>query len=281
MDEPWVKTKLLIIGKTYPNHSVKYRETACTGAMLYETHEMIRIYPIPYRYLEGSEALKPYQIIEADLQRDTSDPRPESYKIKFSSIRYVERVKTQEQRREYLERSPHLFGSIEEMRSTAASSGMSLGIVKPREIVSVRLEPKSEEERDAWLQKEKEVTAQLLLFGEQSKPLDFPEAKFFVKWLCDDSKCSKPHEMSLHQWGIHELYRKYKDRADGGEKVIAEMHRQLDLSKQDVYFFLGSFRTILNNFGLMDSHSFRRQPQLSLLGGIDTDAPEKDDWWAE
>ena len=49
VDEPFIYTKLLIIGKTYPNHSVKYRETACTGAMRYDTFEMLRNYPIPYR----------------------------------------------------------------------------------------------------------------------------------------------------------------------------------------------------------------------------------------
>ena len=204
VDEPFISTKLLIIGKTYPNHSVKYRETACTGAMRYDTFEMLRIYPIPYRYLEGSDALKPYQVITADIQRDLSDPRPESHKIRFNSIQYERRLGRAEAR-QHVERSPHMCRSVEELRERSRTENISLGIVRPREIVDVRLEPRSETERENWAQKEFEVTQQLLLFGEPSKPLDFPEAKFFVSWRCDDARCTKPHEMSLHQWGIHEL----------------------------------------------------------------------------
>lgn len=63
--------------------------------------------------------------------------------------------------------------------------------------------------------------------------------------------------MHLHQWGIHELYRKLKSARDRDleRKVIDAMRRELDESARDVYLFLGNFRSVMYNFGLMDSYS--------------------------
>ena len=61
--------------------------------------------------------------------------------------------------------------------------------------------------------------------------------------------------MSILQWGIHELYRKLKHDAKCEEKVLDAMKKQLDQWERDVFMFLGNFRGILYNFGLMDSYS--------------------------
>ena len=106
--------------------------------------------------------------------------------------------------------------------------------------------------------------AQEKLFGEPTKPLDFPGAIFLVKWKCDDKNCVG-HEMDLHQWGIHELYRKYKDPEEARQKVIQKMQQQLDQWQRDVFLFLGNFRTVPVNFGLMDSYSAPARVKSSLF----------------
>ncbi|MGD0919005.1 MAG: hypothetical protein ABSB22_21380 [Thermodesulfobacteriota bacterium] len=50
MDE---EKDILICVKTYPEYSTKYIETVCTTGILKETKQLIRLYPITYRYLEG------------------------------------------------------------------------------------------------------------------------------------------------------------------------------------------------------------------------------------
>lgn len=236
---------------------------------------MCRLYPIPFRYLSGEQAFKSWQLIEASVQRDVSDPRPESYKINFQSIKLLEHIpsKHAEERRGYLERSPHFVRSVEELRDLQKESGFSLGIVRPESILGLDVEPKDEYERDLWEEKEKEVTAQLLLFGEPSKPLDYIDVRFLVEWRCHDDRCSK-HAMYLHTWPIHELYRKYRMDPEGKPTILKAMRRRLDLATQDVYLFLGSFRTILHNFGLMDSYAAPRTDQLSL---ISTSLPPEND----
>jgi len=37
---------ILILVKTYPEISTKYTETVCTGGILAETKELIRLYPV-------------------------------------------------------------------------------------------------------------------------------------------------------------------------------------------------------------------------------------------
>ena len=44
--------KILILAKTYPSPSAKYGETSCIAGIT-DRAEMRRIYPVPYRRLEG------------------------------------------------------------------------------------------------------------------------------------------------------------------------------------------------------------------------------------
>jgi hypothetical protein len=254
--DKWQTRRILILGTTYPNHSKTYIETVCTGGIFEDTREMCRLYPIPVRYLEAESRFRAFQMIRARVKPDSEDPRPESYKIDAKSIEPMEIIppKQHELRRSFLDRSPHFCKSLEELIERQESTKQSLGIIIPKSIIDCSVEMKSEKEREEWMALEAARQQQERLFGEKPKPLDFPEAKFLVQWQCDDTRCMG-HKMGLHQWGIHELYRKYRNQPDGREKVIQAMQRRLDESGNDIYLFLGNFRGRMYNFGLMDSYS--------------------------
>jgi hypothetical protein len=188
--------------------------------------------------------------------KDTSDPRPESLRVDPKSIVVEERVDKHEERRAILERSPHMIGSVEELKEKQLSDGTSLGIIKPKDILDCFLENRPASERADWDRKEAVRMGQHRLFGEQIKPLDFPEVEFAVRWKCRNPN-RQEHTMHLLQWGLHELYRKLKQKNDPRvrEKVIEKMQSELDESRRDVYLFLGNFRAVMYNFGLMDSYS--------------------------
>ena len=266
----WERRQILILGKTYPSYSTKYRKTACTGGIFVDTFEMVRLYPIPFRYLEGDRAFKAWQFITARVRPDMSDPRPESYRIDFDSIELGDVVPPtrDSERREYLRRSPNFFASVEALREQQKACGISLGIVCPTSVTACDCEAKDIEEEDIWLEREREVTRQLELFGQPSKPLDYVPARFIVEWGCGDMRCIKRHSMSLLDWSIHELYRKYRNDPDGFDKVRAAMWQRLDLAKRDVFLFLGNFRTVMVNFGLMGAYSAPRRDQLQLISNF-------------
>lgn len=257
--DKWQDRRILILGTTYPNHSKTYVETVCTGGVFEETLEMCRLYPIPRRYLEPGQRFSKFQFIKAKVTPDTSDPRPESYKIQADSIEPMETIpsKNSDLRRSFLENSPHFCKSVEDLFDRQQANRTSLGIVVPESITDCSIGLRPESERRDWMAEEEKRQAQERLFGSKPKPLEFPEALFYVHWQCDDERCEKPHRMSLHEWGIHELYRKLKQQNDPElkEKVIHAMRRHLDEGERDVFLFLGNFRGRMDNFGLMDSYS--------------------------
>lgn len=267
----WHEKRILILGYTYPSQSKTYYETVCTGGMLEESLEMVRLYPVPMRYLDSSQRFKKFQWIRAGIMKDPSDPRPESYKIDPRSIHVEDVVTDHSIRRACLEKSPHLVDSLEALKARQQTEGTSLGIVRPKDILDCFIKPKPESERAEWDAKESVRLSQHRLFGDTAKPLSFPEVEFNIKWICNDPNCPS-HTMHILQWGIHELYRKLKSNADPRveEKVIEAMHRELDESTRDVFLFLGNFRAVMYNFGLMDSYSPPKrqtpnEPQFSLF----------------
>src|SRR3990172_5580350 len=89
------RVKVLITVKTYPLPSNKYQELVCTAGVL-EDGRWIRIYPIPFRSLPSETKFEKYEWIEADLVRNKSDFRPQSYipKSDASHIRILSKIGT-------------------------------------------------------------------------------------------------------------------------------------------------------------------------------------------
>lgn len=265
----WTTKRILILGMTYPSYSSKYVENVCTGGLEEGTGRLVRIHPIPARYLEPEHRFKKFQWIQAQVMKHPSDPRPESLRVKPESIEPQEVIPPKQvaERKRLIESSPYMLRSVEELHERWKRDGISLCAIKPKEISGVRIVPRSTAEREEWAAKEKMLLSQSDLFERPPKPLDFPEVTFRVEWICDDERC-EGHEMGMLQWGIHELYRKYKATPGGEEKVTAKMRDELNLAKKDVFLFLGNFRAVMWNFGLMDCFSPEKEPeepQLSLF----------------
>jgi hypothetical protein len=253
--EKWQTREMLILGSTYPNHSKKYKEISCTGAFLKESREIVRLHPIPRRYLEKDQGFRAFQWITAKIMKHDSDPRPESYRVKHDSITLGTAISPREYeyKRSFFERSPHLLASVEELKERQKTAGTSLGIIQPKSITKVRIEKRPQSERVAWDEAEKKnLEQEVLAFDAKPKPIDFPEVRFMVSWKCDDSRC-KGHEMALLDWGINELYRKLEGDSEREKKVIAKMEVLLDQERKDIFLVLGNFRGVLYNFGLMGS----------------------------
>jgi hypothetical protein len=94
--------KVLITVKTYPLPSNKYEELVCTAGIL-ENGKWIRIYPIPFRSLPYNDQYNKYDWVKLDLEKNSSDFRPESYRPRRNfdeSIEPLGRVDTSDRWRE-------------------------------------------------------------------------------------------------------------------------------------------------------------------------------------
>jgi hypothetical protein len=87
---------VLITVKAYPNPSKKYGETVCCAGIDIDTFQWIRLYPIPYRDLDGSQKFKKYDIIEVRCWKSPDDHRVESYKIDSDSIKKLSSLDTKD-----------------------------------------------------------------------------------------------------------------------------------------------------------------------------------------
>lgn len=244
------KRKILIWGKTYPELSLKYFETVCTGGVL-EDGSPIRLYPIPLRYLE--ERFHKYQWISAHICRNEKDPRPESYRIDCESIECGTQIPATSdewgKRAEVIFRSPTWqFDSVEALKDAQKKMNGSLGIVTPREILCISVVPRPKGDVESFEQKLDRIRqriqadrAQLMLFDDarealptEMKSLDFVDRRIKVKWRCSSSECPA-HEMQVLDWEVTELHRR-----EGDEKALQKMHEICDLSTHAVRFFLGN-----------------------------------------
>ena len=84
MPQP-VAEELLILTRSLSSPSAKYRETTCVAAVNRQG-EMRRLFPVPYRLLEGKAQFQKWEWINARLTLPGSDHRPESRRLDADSI---------------------------------------------------------------------------------------------------------------------------------------------------------------------------------------------------
>ena len=87
--------EIFITIKTYPTLSKKYDELVCTAGIL-DDGSWARIYPLPFRNLDYEKRYRKYQWMSVPLTKNTSDPRPESYKVgNIDQIRLIGKKQTE------------------------------------------------------------------------------------------------------------------------------------------------------------------------------------------
>ncbi len=133
-----LKTVLISV-KTYPTLSTKYNELVCTAGFL-KDGTWVRIYPLPFRGLERYQKYKKWQSIELDLEKNPSDPRPESYRVKnLASLRIIEQLGTEKnwyKRKEVVNKS-FIYDDLDVLISKANNDNeLSLATFKPAKIIN-------------------------------------------------------------------------------------------------------------------------------------------------
>lgn len=251
----WEEHKVLIWGKTYPELSSKYYETVCTGGTL-EDGRFIRLYPIPFRYLEDDVTFTKYQWVTLNIKKATDDPRPESYKVDVKSIRTGEKLLPGKSgwnsRFDIIfKNKKHIFESVEDLIKMNKDRSTSLGFVKPKSILGIEVDERPESEYNDFIKKleaNKKRSKQTEIFGpitvQDLKSLQFVSKRFKVHWACNNPEC-KTHHMSILDWEAYELVRRV-----GIDIAREKLTKILDLTKYDIGFFLGNFRLYQNTFAI-------------------------------
>ena len=231
-----MQLKVLIVAKTYPQPAWRGIEVSCTQGVT-EQGDWIRLFPVPFRLLQGPQQFKRYQWIGVDTTK-AKDPRPESYHIDPDSIRILsDPISTRnkwEARKALL--YPLLSPSIEDLEKARKASGTSLGFIRPRMIERLVIQPVDPD----WTSEQKARLAQQDMFYQKpSRPLEKIPVNFKYCFHCADLTCNG-HTMKVNDWEICQAYRSWKQKyGSGWEKFRLRFETEM-IEEKDTCFFVGT-----------------------------------------
>jgi hypothetical protein len=244
--------RILIWGKTYPELSSRHRETVCTGGCT-EDGRPIRLYPVGLRYLAQERQYQLYNWVEVPVRRNTSDPRPESYKVIADRVKIVGKVDTAEgweARRAvvFADTSWH-YDCLQDLKARQRSAYHSLGLVRVGAIQDVWLENRPVSERLKHEKKLRALQERIDLFGVEQRSLEFIPFRVHVRWRCmrqTGPGACPGHTASVLDWGLLEL-----GRREGADKALQKMASLTDLGRYDLRLFMGNFFRRQHIFGII------------------------------
>jgi len=231
--------QIFITVKTYPNLSTKHVETVCTAGIRADG-SWIRIYPIPYRQLKTTQRFSKYQWVEAEITRDSRDPRPESFKL-LSELKPLAKIDTAmnwQQRKNLLLGNVYydLARLIAEARDI--NNFKSLAIFKPARIINFHME---KDENLADLSRKRKAIKKQIGKEMADRLAEKVPYKFYYTIIDENGKRSK---MQILDWEIYQLcrklIRKYGRKKSLIHKALRQKYFDEFVFERDVFLFLGT-----------------------------------------
>jgi hypothetical protein len=238
---PWLSKKVLITVRTYPSPARKGIEVSCTAGVT-DQREWIRLFPVPYRFLDDDKRFKRYQWVEVRALRATDDARPESYKLDIDSIKIVSdpippQPNKWQARKDlvYPLRSPSLCW-LQETRDRQHYP--TLGIFRPAEITRLIMEP----DAATWTPDQLARLRQHTLFNKMpATELEKIPFRFKYEFRCEASGCPG-HSLTCTDWELGQSYRRYRREygADLWETKFRDRFEKDMIEKNDTHFYVGT-----------------------------------------
>lgn len=242
-------TKVLISVKTYPTLSTKYNELVCTAGFL-ENGDWVRIYPLPFRGLEQDQKYKKWQWVELDLERNTSDVRPESYKVlNLESLKIIVQLDTKQNwfKRKEIVNKGNIYDDLNVLIKKAnTENSLSLATFKPAKILDFMVKEVDREWNAEKLATLQAKSQQLSLFQTQDEVkrelelVDKLPYKFSYKFEDINGKQST---LMIEDWEIGALYWNCLQNCVGDEQKAVQQVKEkyLGFAKDcDILLFLGT-----------------------------------------
>lgn len=239
--------RILILAKTYPSPSAQYIETSCVAGINSEG-VMRRLYPVPFRLIEGGQQFKKWQWIDVRIEKANKDHRKESHRVYTDSIKCGEYVDTKRQwsnRRLWLDKVPG-FDSFSDLNDARLSHNQSLALLRPKRVVALDIIKSPNPE---WTESEREK-----LVREQMQDDIFTETEakkqmatlrkipfdFYYRYVCDTPEGEREHRHKIVDWEAGALY--WNCHQSHGPNWEAPFRAKLEaeLMGKDLMFLMGN-----------------------------------------
>jgi len=251
------RKRIYILVKTYPTISREYSELVCTAGIL-EDGGWIRLYPVPFRKLELEQKYPKFSWIEVEVERNTADFRPESYRPNLASLVVEKKSKTPNwnERNKIIFKKQKVYTNFAELIEPAKRSNVSLAIFKPTKILNFIAEKVERDWDPKKLASLKLLSQQLDLF-KTAKEIEnefklVRKVPYKFSYIFQDDSGNTTTRM-IEDWEIGMLYFNCLKRNNGDEQAaISDIKNTYfnKLLKRDLYFFMG---TMLQYHKIMDN----------------------------
>jgi hypothetical protein len=249
--------ELMVNCKTYPSVSAKYIETVCTGGVQ-PSGEFVRLYPIPYRFLNSSERYRRWEVIRVKAYRDDRDTRPESWRLEQGSrIESIDFISTECRRWEWMKKSVH------ESAAAMEAKGLTNGCVEIEPI-----EFYWEEDEKEWTPAQLSVFQQGMLFesADEMKSLaDRVPWQFRLKYR--EKNTGLEGDKKVLQWSLYQGFRRERKNASSDEFALLAIAEKMRKRLFDTE------RTI---FAILGTHSLSGHWMISAIYDLPSEVIEKD-----
>lgn len=231
--------KALIVVRTYPIPAKSGVEVSCTAAIT-DDGKWLRLYPLPYRFLDYDKRFRKYQWIEIEATKASSDARPESYIPNINSIKILTEplpsTKEWQARKDivYPLRSPSL---CQLKRERNANNFPTLGFFRPKVIEKLRIAPTT----PTWTRAQLDALRQRSLFpAPPHEELEKIPFNFHYSFHCDDDSC-KGHALHCTDWEMGQSWRKWtKEYGEDWEAKFRQRYETEMIERNDTHFYVGT-----------------------------------------
>ena len=247
MKQP-VTEELLILTKTYPSPSAKYRETTCVAAVS-RAGELRRLFPLPYRLLDGDARFKKWEWISARISPTEKDHRPESRRIDADSIDRPGKI-IQVKRGDWSDRlkwiEPHVLRSFDALEARRQATGQTLGFIRPARIVKLEITALRNPD---WTDVDTVKLRQDGLFDSAQVKARTPLRKLPFDFHYHYESGGKLEKHKLVDWEVGALYWNcFRDHGPKGWEAKFRQRLESEFSSKDLLFLMGTIHRFPNQW---------------------------------
>ena len=235
---PWQRKKVLITARTYPTPARRGVEVSCTAGIT-EDGEWIRLFPIPFRFLDFDKRFRKYQWIEVEVAK-SSDHRPESYEVNIDSLEIIsDPLPTNSAWRARKDRvgplKDHCLCCLQAARD--ADGYPTLGFFKPRQIRRFLMRSVDPDWSEADLAK----LSQVAMFDKTPmRTLEKIPFEFRYQIFCEEPSC-RGHRLSCTDWELGQAYRRWReDYPTNWEQKLRQKFEYVMIEQFDTHLFVGT-----------------------------------------
>ena len=242
---------LMVNCKTYPAVSKKYTETVCTGGVQ-PNGEFVRLYPVPFRFLDTKEQYGRWDVIRVQVYRDTNDDRRESWHLEPGTlIECIDKITTDRQKWEWMK--PTVHHSTEAMNAQDITNGCVQ--IEPIELY-YKDDPKE------WTDSQKEAIAQGDLFATKEQMASLADRvpwQFRLKYR--EANSGREGDCKVLAWSYYQGLRRRMQT----DPVEVALEFVSDRIKSSI------FRPDRTLFGIFGTHRLSGHWMISSLYYVPTD----------